>query len=203
VWRRQLAAYFARIASNASQGAVGDSSTMAVGFADLRNFTSLTRTWSESELREVLEDFESTANDIVGDHTGRIVKTIGDEVLFVADRPGDAALIALDLLDAIDSKPDLPPLRIGLAAGPVVLRFGDVYGTTVNIASRLTSLARPGSVLVDRVMAEQLGDDERFVLRPKRAESVRGYHHLHQWRLRRSDDTRSERHHRDERHEDR
>ena len=84
-------------------------------------------------------------------------------------------------------------MRIGLAAGPVVLRFGDVYGSTVNIASRLTSLARPGSVLVDRVMAEQLGDDERFALRSKRPESVRGYHHLHQWRLRRADDTRSDR----------
>jgi adenylate cyclase len=190
VWRRQLAAYFARIASNASQGAIGDSSTMAVGFADLRNFTSLTRTWTEAELRGVLEEFESTANDIVGDHNGRVVKTIGDEVLFVADQPADAASIALDLLDQIDAKPDLPPVRIGLAAGPVVLRFGDVYGSTVNIASRLTGLARPGSVLVDRVMAEQLGDDKRFALRPKRAESVRGFHHLHQWRLRRSSDER-------------
>jgi adenylate cyclase len=201
VWRRQLAAYFARIASNASQGAVGEPSTKAVGFADMRNFTSLTRTWTEAQLREVLEDFESSANDIVGDHNGRVVKTIGDEVLFVADRPADAAAIALDLIDEIDAKPGLPPVRIGLAAGPVVLRFGDVYGSTVNIASRLTSLARPGSVLVDRVMAETLGNDKEFALRSKRAESVRGYHHLHQWRLRRADDTRSERHQRDERHD--
>ena len=190
VWRRQLAAYFARIASNASQGAVGDSSSMAVGFADLRNFTALTRTWTEAQLREVLEDFEATANDIVGDHNGRVVKTIGDEVLFVADQPADAAAIALDLIDEIEAKPDLPPVRIGLAAGPVVLRFGDVYGTTVNIASRLTTLARPGAVLVDRVMAERLDGDGRFALRSKRAESVRGYHHLHQWRLRRGSDER-------------
>jgi adenylate cyclase len=202
VWRRQLAAYFARIASNASQGAIGDPSTMAVGFADLRNFTSLTRTWTESQLREVLEEFESTANDIVGDHNGRVVKTIGDEVLFVADRPADAAAIALDLIEEIEAKPDLPPVRIGLAAGPVVLRFGDVYGSTVNIASRLTSLARPGSVLVDRVMAEALGDVEGFALRSKRPESVRGYHHLHQWRLRRADDARSERNHGDEHHDE-
>ena len=207
VWRRQLAAYFARIASNASKGGIGDPSSMAVGFADLRNFTSLSRTWTEAQLREVLEDFESTANDIVGDHNGRVVKTIGDEVLFVADEPVDAANIALDLVDEIDAKPDVPPVRIGLAAGPVVLRFGDVYGSTVNIASRLTGLARPGSVLVDRVMAEKLGDDSRFALRPKRAESVRGYHHLHQWRLRRAGDARSdaasERHDRDEHHDGR
>jgi adenylate cyclase len=200
VWRRQLAAYFSRIASNASQGAIGDQHTLAVGFADMRNFTSLTRKWSEAELLGVLEEFESTANDVVSEHGGRVVKTIGDEVLFVADGAADAAGIALDLLDDVDGKPDVPPLRIGLAAGPVVLRFGDVYGSTVNIASRLTDLARPGSVLVDRVMAEQLTGDDRFALRPKRAESVRGYHHLHQWRLRRAADTRSESRRRDERH---
>jgi adenylate cyclase len=193
VWRRQLAAYLARIASNASHGAIGDASVLAVGFADLRNFTALTRSWTEAELRKVLEDFESTANDVIYEHRGRVVKTIGDEVLFVADRPADAATIALELVDAIEAEPELPSLRVGLAAGPVVLRFGDVYGSTVNIASRLTTLAHPGSVLVDRVMAERLGDDERFSLRSKRPESVRGFSHLHSWRLRRGGDARSER----------
>jgi len=80
--------------------------------------------------------------------------------------------------------------RVGLAAGPVVSRLGDVYGSTVNIASRLTSLCRPGWALVDRVMAESLRDDPRFVLRPRRPESVRGFHHLRQWRLRRADEAR-------------
>lgn len=59
-----------------------------------------------------------------------------------------------------------------------------MYGATVNIAGRLTSICRPGWVLVDRVMAEALRDDPRFTLRARRPESVRGYHHLRQWRLR-------------------
>ena len=60
----------------------------------------------------------------------------------------------------------------------MVSRLGDVYGSTVNIASRLTSICRPGWVLIDRVMAEELRDDARFALKPRRPESVRGYHHL-------------------------
>ena len=119
-------------------------------------FTALTRRSSESELRGVLERFETIATDIVGANRGQIVKTIGDEVLFVADRPEDSAEIALSLLDAAEQDETLPPLRVGVAAGPVVSRLGDVFGQTVNIASRLTSLARPGSVLVDEGMAQAL-----------------------------------------------
>lgn len=186
VWRRQLAGYLSRIASNASSE-VGAEQTMAVGFADLAQFTTFTRSATEAELRELLEAFESLSTEVVAEHRGRVVKTIGDEVLFVADSPADAALIALDLIDAAEADNLLPPLRIGVAAGPVVARLGDVYGSTVNIASRLTSLSRPGTVLVDRVMAETLGDDTRFSLRSRRPESVRGFHHLRQWRLRRSE----------------
>ena len=186
VWRRQLAAYLSRVASNTS-AEVGAETSMAVGFADLAQFTTFTRSATEEELRDLLESFESLSTEVVAEHHGRVVKTIGDEVLFVADSPTDAALIAVDLLDAAGANPVIPPLRIGVAAGPVVARLGDVYGSTVNIASRLTSLCRPGTILIDRVMAESLGDDPRFSLRSRRPESVRGYHHLRQWRLRRAD----------------
>ena len=186
VWRRQLAAYLSRVASNTS-AEVGAETSMAVGFADLAQFTTFTRSATEAELRDLLESFESLSTEVVGEHRGRVVKTIGDEVLFVADTATDAALIALDLLDAAQSDAGLPPLRIGVAAGPVVARLGDVYGSTVNIASRLTSLCRPGTILVDRVMADSLGEDGRFSLRSRRPESVRGYHHLRQWRLRRGE----------------
>ncbi|MCW2494946.1 adenylate/guanylate cyclase domain-containing protein [Jatrophihabitans sp.] len=186
VWRRQLAAYLSRVASNASSD-VGAEASMAVGFADLAQFTSFTRSATEAELRELLEAFESLSSEIVAEHHGRVVKTIGDEVLFVAHSAADAALIALDLVDAAELDPRLPPLRVGVAAGPVVERLGDVYGSTVNIASRLTSLCRPGTILIDRVMADSLADDARFALRSRRPESVRGFHHLRNWRLRRAE----------------
>ena len=187
VWRRQLAAYFSRIGSQAdAEGMLSGEAACAVGFADMAGFTTLTRRATEVELRELLEAFESAATDVVGAHNGRIVKTLGDEVLFVANDVGDAAEIALHLQEAAAADPRLPDLRIGLAAGPVLGRMGDVYGSTVNIASRLTSLCRPGWILVDRVMSESLRDDPRFSLKSRRPESVRGFHHLHQWRLKRA-----------------
>jgi adenylate cyclase len=187
VWRRQLVAYFARIASSASAELASPSLVpMAVGFADMSGFTTLTRRATEAELGVLLETFESVTTEVVGAHNGRVVKTIGDEVLFLVDTPADCAEIGLDLLRRAEEHDVLPPLRIGLAAGPVVIRLGDVYGSTVNIASRLTSLSRPGWILVDRVMAESLSEDERYSLKPRRPESVRGFHHLRQWRLRRA-----------------
>jgi len=185
VWRRQLTAYFSRIASNGST--MTGEAWSAIGFADMSGFTTLTRKATESELRELLEAFEEAATDIVGAHNGRIVKALGDEVMFVADTASDAVEIALGLQQAVGDDERLPPLRIGVAAGPVVSRMGDVYGSTVNIASRLTSLCRPGWILVDRVMAEALNDDARYSLKARRPESVRGFHHLHQWRVKRAE----------------
>lgn len=182
VWRRQLAAYFSR--TTATSGMEGER-TRAVGFADMAAFTSFTRRSSETELRSVLERFESLATEVVGQHRGQIVKTIGDEVLFVADDPVDGAEIALTLVEISEEEDSLPNLRVGLAAGPVVSRLGDVFGQTVNIASRLTSVAREASVLVDQGMFDALDGDERFTLKPLRPVSVRGYHHLRSWRLRR------------------
>jgi adenylate cyclase len=189
VWRRQLVAYFSRVASHAAaEVSVPGVAPVVVGFADMSGFTSLTRRATEAELREVLEAFEAAATEAVGAHNGRVVKTIGDEVLFVADTAPEGAQIALDLVAHAADDDRLPPLRIGLAAGPVVSRLGDVYGSTVNIASRLTSICRPGWVLLDRVMAETLREDERFVLKARRPESVRGFHHLRQWRLLRAEE---------------
>lgn len=185
-WRRQLAAYVARVAAQGDEQIAAGPATLAIGFADMSGFTSLTRKATEPELRELLDTFESIATDVVGQHGGRIVKTIGDEVLFQAPDPHSAAEIALELLEAAENDPRLPELRAGLAYGPVVSRLGDVYGSTVNIASRLTTVGRPGCVLVDREMRNALDGDERYRLRPRRPESVRGFHRLHSWRLRRA-----------------
>jgi adenylate cyclase len=183
VWRRQMAAYFSRIAAN-SGSALGTERAMGVGFADMAGFTTFTRESSEADLRRVLGRFESLATETVGAQHGQIVKTIGDEVLFVADEPADAAEIAIALIEAAESDSEMPQLRAGVAFGPVVSRLGDVFGQTVNIASRLTSVARPGSVLIDQGLAEALHGDAQFRLSSMRAVSVRGYHHLRPSRLR-------------------
>lgn len=184
-WRRQLAAYVARMAAQGDSDVANGPARTTIGFADMSRFTALTRKLSEAELRTVLDAFESLATEIVGQHGGRIVKTIGDEVLFQADDPASAALIALELLEGAAQHPDLPELRAGLALGPVVTRLGDVFGSTVNIASRLTSIGQPGWVLVDRELHAAIEGDPRFTLKSRRPESVRGFHRLHSWRLKR------------------
>jgi class 3 adenylate cyclase len=86
----------------------------------------------------------------------RLVKTLGDEVLWIAERSAAAVTAGLDLLDAFLADDQVPEMRVGLATGLVISRMGDVFGTTVNLASRLTSLARPGTVLVDRTTADEI-----------------------------------------------
>jgi adenylate cyclase len=186
VWRRHLAAAVARmLVADGADGGPDGTENLAVGFADMVGFTRTTRRRSTAELAEMVERFGSSTTEVIADGRGRIIKTIGDEVLFVADDIGDGAAIALALRDRVRTEKVLPQLRIGLAAGPVLVRYGDVYGEVVNIAARLTSHARPDSVLVDREVAEALAVDPRFALRPLRPLTVAGYRHLHPWMLER------------------
>ena len=185
VWRRQLAAAIGRTLMESSDDPA--TTEMAVGFADIVGFTSLTRRIGKTELAELLEDFETDAALAITENHGRIVKTLGDEVLFVADNPVDASEIALRLIDPSREERGLPPLRIGLAYGTVLHRFGDVYGSVVNLASRLTSVARPGTVLVDRELSTLLQQNDAYSLRARRPVAVRGYPHLRSWVLRRND----------------
>jgi adenylate cyclase len=131
----------------------------------------------------MIERFGAVTTAVIADGGGRLVKTVGDEVLFVADDSATGADIALALRDRVRDEPVLPLLRIGLAAGPVLPHFGDVYGEVVNIAARLTSTAHPDSVLVDRGVAEALQDDPRFVMQRIKPVSVRGYRRLNPWVL--------------------
>jgi adenylate cyclase len=185
VWRRHLAAAAGR--ALAMSGEEFASGAVGVGFADLVGFTSLTREIDETQLGDLVERFESAASDIVAACGGRMIKTIGDEVLFVADDPATIAEIGLTISERAGELDDLPDVRVGLAYGMVLSRLGDVYGEPVNLASRLTSIARPGSVLVDRDLATELEGDSRWRLRRVPPRPVRGYALLHPMRLRRGD----------------
>jgi adenylate cyclase len=182
VWRRHLAAAADRIVL-AAQGEQS-AADLVVGFADIVGYTSLARHYDTDELAALLEAFEEDTSQTVVSRHGRVVKTLGDEVLFVTDTPRDAAEIALWLTDPGRAGRGLPALRVGMAAGQVLSRFGDVYGPVVNLAARLTSLARPETVLVDRELAAALRDDKAYDLRARRPVAVRGYAHLRSWSLR-------------------
>ena len=155
VWRRQLAAATGRVVQAGDDEEMVDR-RLAVGFADLVGFTRLTRRMEEEELGELVESFETTAADLVAAHGGRLIKTLGDEVLYAADDAGVAAEIALRLIETMAHDETMPELRVGIAFGTVTTRMGDVFGATVNLASRLTSIAPRDAVLVDSALAQEL-----------------------------------------------
>jgi adenylate cyclase len=185
VWRRHLAANADRLLAAAGQG---DRRELAVGFADLVGYTSRSRGMGGRELGRMVEDFESIATEVIARHHGRVVKTVGDGVLFTTVSAADAAEVGLELPDVWDSD-ERPPLRVGAAYGVVLTRLGDVFSPVVNLASRLTSVARPGTLLVDRELAHRLRGVPGYRVRKLRRVSVRGYDHLQPWLVRRDSST--------------
>lgn len=138
------------IATRLARGASTDYNTLplAVGFVDLTEFTALSSQLSAPALLDLVLTFEANACDLVADHGGRVVKLIGDEVMFTAVDAEAACAIALGLLASVGSA-DAPNPRGGLAYGQVIAHGGDLYGETVNRAARMADIAIPGEVLVD------------------------------------------------------
>ena len=120
---------------------------MAVGFVDLVGFTPLSQSMPVADLRTVVDEFEGPALDTVASFGGRVVKLIGDEVMFVAVDAGSAAEIALTLVERFGREATVTP-RGGLAMGEILTRGGDYYGPVVNVASRIADLAVPNEILV-------------------------------------------------------
>lgn len=189
VWRRQLAAAARRRIMRASASEDGTAPVL-VGFADLVGFTAKTQQLEEAELAEVVGRFEAVAYDVVADHGGRVVKMIGDEVMFLHDQPPAGAALALDLAERFRDDDDLSDVRVGLACGSVLERDADVYGHVVNLANRIVSVAYPGTVVVSEELAEALRDDEEFVLRSLRSHYLRDIGRVQLFTLRRATDRR-------------
>lgn len=189
VWRRHLAGAAGRLLAGTTTdttGATSGTTPQAVCFCDIVGFTSRSRSMRDAELVAWIETFEARTTEVVVDHGGRVIKNIGDEVLLVADDPAAAARIALTLVAmGADEEDPFPAVRAGIAYGDVVTRLGDVLGPTVNIAARLTGVARDGTVLVDDGMHDRLDGDPQWSLRRVPRTSVKGYSSLRPWALRR------------------
>lgn len=178
VWRRHLAAALRR--------ALDPRPTEVVGFADLVGYTRLSARMEPSELPELLGRFQQLATVQVGAQGGQVVKLIGDAIMFVAPDPPSGALAALGLRDAMHDDRESPRVRVGLAMGPLVHLEGDVYGETVNRASRVSELARPDTVLVDEDMAAALAGRPDLTVRPTRPHRLKGIGVTRLWALRRA-----------------
>jgi adenylate cyclase len=185
-WRRHLIAAISRMLADADPEQSSQGVRRVVGFADLVNFTSLVRRMTERQLAVMVQRFEALATDIVTAHGGRVIKTVGDEILFVTRDAAPAAAVALDLVDTMAEDELLPDVRVGMAFGPVLSRLGDVFGTTVNRASRLTSVAPGGGVLVDDALATALDALSGFETTALRRRHLRGIGPVTPSELRRS-----------------
>jgi class 3 adenylate cyclase len=134
--------------TNADQNMVGfETRRVVVGFVDLVGSTGLGERLTMGDLGAVLTAFEHLAADTVTAGGGRVIKLIGDEIMFTASDAGSASAIALDLADIFRDHPVVPPVRAGLAGGDVMLRDGDVFGSVVNLAARAVKVAQPGEVI--------------------------------------------------------
>ena len=173
-WRRHLTAAISRMLADADPQQSSQGVRRVVGFADLVSFTSLVRRMTERQLAVMVQRFEALATDIVTAHGGRVIKTVGDEILFVTIDAAPAAAVALDLVETMAEDDLLPDVRVGMAVGPVLSRLGDVFGTTVNRASRLTSVAPGGGVLVDDALASALASVSGFETTALRRRTLRG-----------------------------
>ncbi len=162
-----LAAFKGHLLENVQRGMIsraelesghlaGEQNT-AVGFADLVGFTVLGGQLAAEELGSVIGRFGELASEVT-DSKVRLIKTIGDAAMLSAREPGPLVAAALSLLEAVEEA-DLPSLRAGIAYGPALQRSGDLYGHAVNLASRVTSIARPGSVLCTEEVRDAAPDE--------------------------------------------
>jgi adenylate cyclase len=160
--RQMLAGEVARTAER-RDGSLPGAREIGVGFADLVGFTRLGENVPPEELGDVASRMEDLASDVLGPPV-RLVKTIGDAVMFVSEDPVALLSCAVDLSRAADTQgEDFPQLRVGAAAGQAITRGGDWFGRPVNLASRITGIARPGSVVVSEPLKDAVpGEEFRF-----------------------------------------
>ena len=147
---------------------------LTVGFVDLVGYTALSQELDGDELNALVARFEDVTYDTVARLGGRLVKTIGDEVMFVAEDPEIALHIALELTDRTRQDEVLPRARAGMARGPALAREGDYYGAVVNLAHRLVEIARPESVIVSAELAHALMGRDVFAFQRLRSRRIRG-----------------------------
>ena len=141
---------------------LGPAVVSTIGFADLVGFTSLGEELQPEQIGQVTGRLDEISREVA---TGpvRLVKLIGDAAMLAAPDTPSLLEAMHNLLEAMsDEGEGFPLIRAGVACGPVITRGGDFYGSPVNVASRVTGIARPGSMLVTDEVREQVEDSYRF-----------------------------------------
>ena len=154
-------AHFERVIRDTSA-----SVTCGVGFADLSGFTALTQRLTMAELSGLLDEFNNTVADVVHTDGGRVVKFIGDEVMWVTSTPERLMKVAIDLVEHPRAREAGLQVRAGLGYGQVLAIGGDYFGNAVNLAARLVAAAAPGQILAASDVRDELADWPAIPLEP-------------------------------------
>ncbi|NNN19421.1 MAG: hypothetical protein HKL84_06150 [Acidimicrobiaceae bacterium] len=160
---------------------------LAIGFIDLVGFTVLSQQLTTQELGAVVSRFEELSADAVSRRGGRVVKMIGDEVMYVTEGPEEAVEIGLELKQEYAKDKLLSEVRGGVAYGSVLAREGDFYGPVVNLASRIVSIANPGSILVSDGIQKALSGKSKHRLVPLRPRYLKDLGSVQLWVVNPSD----------------
>ncbi|OBI83833.1 adenylate/guanylate cyclase domain-containing protein [Mycobacterium sp. E740] len=147
---------------------------VTIAFADLVGFTRLGEAVPPENLERLAHRLSDLAHEVAVPPV-RFVKTIGDEVMLVSADPVPLLEAVLTLVDRTNDDDDFPRLRVGVATGMAVSRAGDWFGSSVNLASRVTGAARPGSVLVSESTHEAIAEDERFTCSYAGSRHLKGF----------------------------
>ena len=148
-WRRHVAAAAGRMEAMGADEEDLHTVQLTVGFADIVSFTALSNELAHDRIGDLVELFESRCADVVAGQRGRVIKSIGDSVLFVNDDAIAGYDTAEGIINVIGRDSRMPDVRVGLASGPVLMRLGDVFGPPVNLAARLTAVARRNRIIID------------------------------------------------------
>ncbi|MBA2559622.1 MAG: adenylate/guanylate cyclase domain-containing protein, partial [Propionibacteriales bacterium] len=186
-WRRHLAAAVGRVEALGAEEADLHNLVVTVGFADKVSFTHLSNGIDGERLADLVEGFESACADLVTAGGGRVIKTLGDSVLFIAGGPRAGIDIACDVIQRIGGDENLPDVHVGMATGPVVMRLGDVFGRSVNLASRLTGVARRNRLICDATTAAAVLGIEGYAARSMTERDIRGFGVVQPISVRRAD----------------
>lgn len=182
-WRRQMVALLARLDTDVSQAGVSHIDPevyplhRTLGFVDMVSFSRHSAQVGAAALAELIGKFELICRDVITAHGARVVKTIGDAVLFVADNVETGVEVALLLMEALRTAEGLLPMRASVVDGHVFSRYGDVFGPTVNLAARLVDVADPGCLFTDEATAQALSAPEfagRYVLKEREPMELQG-----------------------------
>jgi len=158
---------------------------LAVGFADVCGFTTLSRFVDLPHLELVVQSFEDVCAGALGDRAV-IVKPVGDGVLYAMPSPDDAVAAAVRIVAAARECALLPPVRVGVAFGRVLVRRHDCFGPVVNLASRLVAAAPPGAVVVSDAAHDE-AREQRWSWRRLPHRELKGVGSVAAWEVTRAD----------------